>query len=47
MKWTNKPLLTIETAVNDEISESQEYIGVYNNSDITEKVYSYCFEIRD
>lgn len=47
-KCTAKPILYIDN-LNDSINiNTYEYVGYYRQeADITEKVYSYCFELKD
>ena len=51
VKCTTYPEIEIR-GQNDTLSNSYEYVGVYRqpketNNDTTEKVYSYCFELKD
>jgi hypothetical protein len=47
VKYTNTPTLIIEglEATGTNLPKSSEFIGAYSNSDLSEKAYSYCFNI--
>ena len=45
-KYTNKPVITISKLEEGEIGNLYTYTGVYENTDSTEKVYSYQFIVK-
>ena len=48
VKYTSKPTMRIENMIAETLhSDFGAYTGIYTNSDSTEKLYSYCFEIYD
>ena len=51
VKYTSRPVVSIK-GQNDNLANSYQYVGVYEQPadgyhDSTEKVYTYCFELKD